>query len=124
MASEQLVCGIDLGGTKINGALVRRDGSIVGQGRTKTLASEGADAVIGRIVELVDGLCREAGFHSDRLRAISIGVPGGVDDAAGVVDRAPNLGWTKVPLARRLSDALGCKRILLDNDVRVAVLGE
>jgi glucokinase len=55
---------------------------------------------------------------------MSVGVPGGVDDAAGIVDKAPNLGWNKVPLARRLTDALGVRRVVLDNDVRVAVLGE
>jgi glucokinase len=124
MSLDDLVCGIDLGGTKINAALVDKEGQIRASDRTKTLASEGADGVIGRMIELTDSLCREVGIQPRALRAISVGVPGGVDDAAGVVDKAPNLGWTKVPLARRLSEALGVDRIVLDNDVRVAVLGE
>ena len=58
------------------------------------------------------------------LRGVCIGVPGGVDDAAGMVDKAPNLKWEKVPLAHLLSTALGGARVFLDNDVRVAVTGE
>ena len=124
MPSEELIAGIDLGGTKIQAALVDADGKIHASDRCKTLAEEGEDAVIGRIIELTDGLCRELGVSPKALRAIAVGVPGGVDDQAGIVDKAPNLGWTKVPLARRLSEALGTPRVVLDNDVRVAVLGE
>lgn len=124
MGSDDLICGIDLGGTKIQAAIVDAEGKIRASDRCKTLADEGPDAVIGRIIELGEGLCREVGIKAASLRAVSVGVPGGVDDAAGVVDKAPNLGWTKVPLARRLVEALGVKRVVLDNDVRVAVLGE
>ena len=124
MASADLVAGIDLGGTKIHAALVDSTGKIHAADRCKTLPEEGPDAVIGRMVELVDGLCREQGIASSALRAISVGVPGGCDDAAGMVDKAPNLGWTKIPLAKRLTDALSVPRVILDNDVRVAVIGE
>ena len=124
MANDDLILGIDLGGTKIQAALVDPQGHIVATDRCKTLAEEGADAVIARMIELATGLSREVGMPTKSLRAVSIGVPGGVDDANGMVDKAPNLGWTKVPLAKRLSEALGVQRIVLDNDVRVAVLGE
>src|SRR5262249_29843520 len=101
-----------------------RQGQIRASDRKKTQADEGVDAVIGRIIELTDALCREVGLPSRALRAVSVGVPGGVDDTAGMVDKAPNLGWSKVPLALRLGEALGVARVVLDNDVRVAVLGE
>jgi glucokinase len=124
MPDTKLVAGVDLGGTKIQAAIVDRDGQIKASNRCKTLAEEGPDAVIARIVELVGNLCQEAGMQTKQLQAIAVGVPGGVDDATGVVDKAPNLGWVKVPLARRLTDGLGVSRVVLDNDVRVAVLGE
>ena len=68
--------------------------------------------------------CRELGAAPRDVRAVCVGVPGGVDDARGMVDTAPNLGWAQVPLVERLSTALGVARVFLDNDVRVAVLGE
>jgi glucokinase len=124
MSTEDLIAGIDLGGTKIQAALVDAEGRIHGSHRCKTLADEGPDAVIGRMVELVDGICREVGLSTRDLRAVAVGVPGAVDDRAGIVDKAPNLDWVKVPLGRRLAEALGVSRVILDNDVRVAVLGE
>jgi glucokinase len=122
--TRDLIAGIDLGGTKIQAAIVDGQGQILASDRCKTLADEGADAVIGRLVELTDGLCRELGVRSQELAGIAIGVPGAVDDQAGVVDKAPNLRWSKVPLARQLQASLGVPRVVLDNDVRVAVLGE
>lgn len=124
MADTTLVAGVDLGGTKIQAAIVDRDGQIKAANRCKTLVEEGPDAVIGRIVELIGNLCRELGMKSSELAAVAVGVAGGVDDATGTVDKAPNLGWVKVPLARRLTEGLGVGRVVLDNDVRVAVLGE
>jgi glucokinase len=120
----QLVIGVDLGGTKMHAAAVDEEGRLLHDEREKTLPEEGADAVIGRIADL----CRRITLalkvpHSD-LRAVCIGVPGGVDDRLGMVDKAPNLKWEKVPLGQRLSAALGGVRIFLDNDVRVAVMGE
>jgi glucokinase len=122
--ARDIIAGIDLGGTKIQAAIVDGQGQILASDRCKTLADEGSDAVIGRLVELTDGLCREVGVRSDELSALAIGVPGAVDDQAGVVDKAPNLKWSKVPLARQLQASLGVQRVVLDNDVRVAVLGE
>jgi glucokinase len=71
--------------------------------------------------ELVRAVAAQAGGE---VGAICVGVPGGVDDARGIVDKAPNLGWKDVPLAQRLSSLTGGARVFLDNDVRVAVLGE
>ncbi len=80
--------------------------------------------MIERMAALVKGLLAEAQATTEDLGAICIGVPGGVDDARGVVDKAPNLGWANVPLGAELSSRLGGARIFLDNDVRVGVLGE
>jgi len=122
---DGLVIGVDLGGTKINAAAVDANGEVLAERRTKTLADEGPGPVIGRIASLVAELAAELGGGPDDVQAISIGVPGGVDEALGVVDKAPNLGWENVPLAAQLGEALGTRaRIFLDNDVRVAVLGE
>ena len=60
---------------------------------------------------------------------IGIGVPGGVTETRGVVNFAPNLGWSDVPFAALLADALrgtwfeGLPLFLL-NEADVAALGE
>lgn len=123
MGDTSLVIGLDLGGTKMHAAAVDAQGHVVHSERQKTGAADGADAVIDRMIGLVTRVRRELGPRDADVRALSVGVPGGVDDARGVVDTAPNLGWSQVPLAERLSSALAMP-VFLDNDVRVAVLGE
>jgi glucokinase len=122
--SKKLIIGVDLGGTKMHAAAVDERGTVLAAERCKTLPDEGADAVIARIAGLVKAIAATLGAEPREVQAICVGVPGGVNDSAGLVDKAPNLGWEKVPLARLLSDAVGGARVFLDNDVRVAVLGE
>jgi glucokinase len=123
MSEESLVIGLDLGGTKMNAAVVDAEGRVVCSERQKTLASDGASGVIERIVGICVRLRTQLADRGEQLRALAIGVPGAVDDEGGVVDKAPNLGWEGVQLAEPLEKALGV-RVFLDNDVRVAVLGE
>jgi glucokinase len=124
MRTQGLVIGVDLGGTKMHAAAVDENGTLLHAEREKTLPEEGADAVIGRISDICRRILHALSTPVDQLRAVCVGVPGGVDDTAGMVDKAPNLKWEKVPLAHLLSSSLGGVRVFLDNDVRVAVTGE
>lgn len=124
MADSSLVIGFDLGGTKMHAAVVDAQGQVVHALREKTLADQGgAEGVIERMIDVCTRLRQALGARGGDLGAVCVGVPGGVDDANGMVDTAPNLGWRKVPLGPRLGGALGLP-VFLDNDVRVAVLGE
>lgn len=120
---SSLVIGFDLGGTKMHAACVDSDGHVIHSEREKTLAADGPDAVIDRMIGLCTRIVGELGARASDVKALCVGVPGGVDDARGVVDTAPNLGWSQIPLVERLSSALGV-RVFLDNDVRIAVVGE
>jgi glucokinase len=117
-----MVIGVDLGGTKMAAAAVAEDGQILASAREKTRPEEGVEAVIARLADLSWRVTRAAGAGA--VPAVCVGVPGGVDDATGVVDKASNLGWEGVALGPALSALLGGARVFLDNDVRVAVLGE
>jgi len=123
MGDNSLVIGFDLGGTKMHAAAVDAQGHVLHSERQKTLAGDGVDAVIERMVALIGRVRNELGERAADVRALCIGVPGAVDDASGVVTTAPNLGWSDVPLAQRISSAINLP-VYLDNDVRVAVLGE
>jgi glucokinase len=60
--------------------------------------------------------------------AVGIGAPGTIDTEAGTVSSSPNLpGFQQaepVALGAMVSEALGGVPVRLDNDVRVAILGE
>jgi glucokinase len=56
--------------------------------------------------------------------AIGVSSPGPLDPRRGIVHQPPNLpGWDEVPLADRLSDALGLPAVL-ERDTKVAMLAE
>jgi glucokinase len=119
-----VVIGFDLGGTKMHAAAVDEKGTVLHAERDETLAEEGADPVILRMTDVCTRILKAIGAQPGDLSAVCVGVPGGVNDETGIVDKAPNLGWENVPLASLLGQKLGGTRVFLDNDVRVAVLGE
>jgi glucokinase len=114
--------GVDLGGTKMLVGAVDRNGKVTCLERELTKPEDGTDAVIQRLVGVVAKV--RAQVEPDAvIEAVAVGVPGGVDVANGVVDKAPNLRWENVPLAQLLGPLVGAP-VVLDNDVRVAVMGE
>lgn len=116
------IVGIDVGGTNIVVGTVAQDGSeIVGIESTATLAEQGPDAVVERIVEVTRrSMARAPGKE---IVGIGIGSPGPLDTKTGVVLLTPNLGWHNMPLRDRVSNALGLPATL-DNDANCAVFGE
>lgn len=123
LAGEGYVGAVDLGGTKILAVLFGPDGRIVSRAKKPTGKNHDPAVVIDRIAACVDEAARSAGIEAAELRAVGIGAPGPVDPENGSVRTAPNLGWNDVPLAAELERRLGVP-VALDNDVRVAVIGE
>ena len=116
--SEALTLGIDIGGTKIAGALVDRLGLLHSE-ISRIPTPRGPAEVIAAVIRLA---CKiDAG-----RRAVAIGVgSAGVFDVAGVVTSATDImpGWRGTDLAGELRDALGMPAVAL-NDVQAAALGE
>ncbi|MFZ1553973.1 MAG: ROK family protein [Anaerolineae bacterium] len=122
--TNELVVGVDLGGTKILAAVITADGKILGQAKRKTKPEAGTESVIDRIVKTVDDALGSAKITRADVRAVGIGAPGPIDPDTGTVLMAPNLnGWENVALAKMLRDQLDLP-IFLDNDVNVGTLGE
>lgn len=122
--ANELVVGVDLGGTKILAAVITSDGKILGQAKRKTKPETGAESVIERIVKTIDDALANAKMTRSDVRGVGIGAPGPVDPDTGTVLMAPNLnGWENVPLGKMLKDQLNLP-VFLDNDVNVGTLGE
>ncbi|MCY3895344.1 MAG: ROK family protein [Chloroflexi bacterium] len=115
---------IDLGGTSVRAAVVDVNGGITGFVAGATEASQGPDAVIDRIVAVLRNSLTRAAVDISELVAVGIGAPGPLDWDTGVIHEAPNLpGWTEVPLAARIADAIGLPTFL-ENDANAAALAE
>jgi glucokinase len=120
---EQLVVGVDLGGTNMQIGVVDPAAKVVASAKRKTKASEGQDAVVARLVEGIEEACESAKVKTSDLAAVGIGAPGVVDPKSGMVFEAVNLRWRDVPLGKILADRLKAS-VHIDNDVNVAVYGE
>jgi len=120
MTTEHFAIGVDLGGTKIELALVNRLGQILKKLKVATPAKEGVTAVIREIISATQALLQGTEAHP---LGLGIGVAGQIDPAGETVRFAPNLGWHDVPLQAELQQQLELPVALL-NDVRAATWGE
>lgn len=78
--------GIDLGGTKIEAALLSPDGGLLRRFRVPSPAAEGYDALVAEVVRLVGETA--ALMPADVRPAIGIGIPGSIDRETGLVRNA------------------------------------
>ena len=118
--------GIDLGGTNLRAAIVDTNtGQIHQQRRCLTLATEGQEAVIQRIVQLTRELIESNGISPGDLKGVGVGVPGTPDLDSGIIQILPNLPgqWLNVPLRSIIEDQVQLP-VALINDVRAITLGE
>jgi glucokinase len=121
-----LYIGVDLGGTNLRAAIVDTDtGQIFHQRKCPTLATEGQEAVIVRIVQLIKELTQESGEPAWTIKGVGIGVPGTPDLDTGVIQLLPNLPgkWLNVPLQSIIQEQVQLP-VALINDVRAITLGE
>ncbi len=124
LLAHSLFIGIDLGGTKISTGLVGGNGAIVAHHYQETLAAEGEQTVIRRMLDGARRVMAQAGVSESQVAAVGVGAPGPLDLEAGVVLAPPNLpGWERVPLKRLIEDSLGIATFL-ENDANAAALGE
>ena len=122
---DRTLCGgIDLGGTKIQAAIVGDDGKVVGDARRATPVSGGPDGVAEQMAEALVEAGTMAGVEPTDLGGVGVGAPGTVDKD-GAVSSAANLpDWDgSFPLAEHLSSALDTG-VRVGNDVQVATDAE
>jgi glucokinase len=117
--------GIDLGGTKIQTAVVGDGAAVLGEARRPTPQEGGPEAIAAAMAEAMTEAAEQAGTKTSDLTGVGVGSPGAIDAEAGTVTGAGNLSeWGGTfALGPALSDALGA-RVALGNDVQVATQAE
>ncbi|HVS99365.1 MAG TPA: ROK family protein [Solirubrobacterales bacterium] len=117
--------GIDLGGTKIQTAVIDPRGAVKGEARRPTPTEGGpADVATAMAAALVEA-AQAAGVESSDLQGVGVGSPGDADEKTGVVSSARNLpDWEGgFPLGGTLEKELGTT-VRIGNDVQVATEAE
>ena len=117
--------GIDLGGTKIQTAVVDSAGEVSGEARRPTPTDGGPQGVADEMAAALVEAAQLAGVESSELAGVGVGSPGDADEKTGVVSTARNLpDWEgSFPLAESLKEALGTE-VRIGNDVQVATEAE
>lgn len=116
--SQPPAVGVDIGGTKIAGALVSADGRIT---RREQVATPEAEAeILDATAELITML-REAADAD--VAGIGMACAGLVDGAAGRLWFAPNLPWRDLDVADEIARRVGSE-VLVENDANAAAWGE
>ena len=115
--------GIDLGGTKIEGAIVNpaAPDKPLSRVRRDTQASRGYEHIIEGICRLVEELERASGLN--RPARIGVGTPGVVDPAVGGMKNSNTVCLNNRSFREDLSSALGCQTVLA-NDANCFALAE
>lgn len=129
--AESLSLGVDLGGTKIEGAVLRRrrTGSaatetfeVVARTRVPTHADQGYEAILARTGELVRAVANEASVDF-RSMPIGVGMPGSVTRRLGVVKNSNTTCLNGRPFREDLTKLLGAS-VRFENDANCFAIAE
>ncbi|MEV6247742.1 ROK family protein [Streptomyces sp. NPDC051742] len=113
-AAEDLVVALDIGGTKIAGALVDGDGRIRLRARRATPAREDGETVMGAVEDVVATLAASPLWEA--AGPVGIGSAGPVDAHRGTVSPVNVPGWRDYPLVDRVRRATGGRPVTLVGD--------
>lgn len=111
--------GIDLGGTKTEGVLMNRTGEIIERVRKPTPASEGYQAILNNLVQIIAELEENVG-QSCR---IGIGTPGSISTTTGLLRNSNTTCLNHQPLKQDLEKLLA-REIRIANDANCFALSE
>jgi len=112
-----------MGGTNLRIAAISTDGRLFEKVTLSTKADLSPDQVVG---EMCDAIQHLSGQYrgGGALIGAGIGIPGIIDLEAGVVRKSANLpNWSGYPVRDAIEHRLGT-RICMDNDAKLAALGE
>ncbi|HEY4421814.1 MAG TPA: ROK family protein [Pseudonocardia sp.] len=118
MTDTRLAIGLDIGGTKIAGAVVDEHGTVVAEHVEPTPAESSGEAVTEVVLSMIDR------FRADHdVVTIGVGAAGIVEWPVGVMLWAPNNAYRDWPVREQLEKATTLP-VIVDNDANVAALAE
>jgi len=106
--------GIQVAHEHVTGVLTRLDATVV-RGFRQAFDPAAPDAV-DRLTNLIRAQIDDAARQGLPLLGVGVAVPGVVEPETGTLRMSVRLGWTGLPLATTLRDALGVP-VLVDNDI-------
>ncbi|RPD44510.1 ROK family protein [Hymenobacter sediminis] len=119
---SQNLWGLDLGGTKIEGVILKsaEEPEVLFRDRVPTEASQGYDHLLGQVQQLVARMEQAAGYRAEKL---GIGTPGTAIPQSGLMKNCNTTVLNGRPLRADLTQRLG-RPVVLANDANCFALAE
>jgi glucokinase len=119
---EQLVIGVDIGGTGTKFGIVDKDGNLLFSSEISTKKHATVETFIDELYNELAVLIEKSG-GSGRIKGMGVGAPNG-NYYTGTIEYAPNLPWRGIiPLAEMLQTKFKLP-VTLTNDANAAAIGE
>ncbi|MCX8131078.1 MAG: ROK family protein [Clostridia bacterium] len=119
---KRMIC-LDIGGTKVLGAVFDENNNILYRIKKKTKADKGYEKVEETIIKVVEELIKEAGMNISDISALGAGAPGVINEDTGEIIYAPNIPWKNYNIKKIIEDKFGVP-FAIANDVNAGTLGE
>lgn len=124
MPSSNCVLSVDLGGTNLRVAAVSEDGAVLERFEEASDAHAGSTAVLKKVAGAVRAIGANVESRNDKILGVSLGFPGIVNPAKGIVYRSPHFpDWKDLDLISFFKAELPWP-FAVDNDASLAARGE
>lgn len=123
--TEKLLCGVDLGGTKLSVGLFHPDGKSVAELKVTDHSHLENDELVSKVAILVHELLESQKIHQESLTGIGVGMAGHINFDKGLIITSSNFPkpFDNYPFRDRLQDKLKAP-VTLDNDTNAQAFGE
>lgn len=125
MKKNQVVFGIDIGGTNTKMGLFDLDGNLLKSHHRSTNKNSDADSFIAELAQDCNEMLKSTlNIHLGDSRILGVGAGAPMANSyTGMVEYAPNLGWRNVAL-KELFEKHFKTKVAIENDAHLAAVGE
>ena len=120
---SKLYMGVDVGGTKVLAALVRKSGAIVARKRCATPRGGTPEDALAAILKAMDDVLEKESAGPKDLAAIGLAVPGVADPDEGLVVFTPNMNLSGLSIVSAVKERFGVP-VAPGDAVNMGTLGE
>jgi len=121
---ETILCGVDLGGTKLSAGLFDLHGRLIDKNIVFDHVDKSEEMIVEQIAFLVKSLLKKNNLEEDNLKGIGVGFPGHLRYKEGITITTSNLpGFMDFPLKGYLQKYFKVP-VIVDNDVNAQAYGE
>ncbi len=122
LSMNEYIISIDMGGTKILGAVLNSNDGIIARVKKSTNTKANKNIYPKLLFEVINELLEQTKLKEEKIKAVCLGVPGSVNPETGLIGMAPNLGIKNYNIKETLQKYIKIP-ILIENDVNLAALG-